>query len=343
MAKSDCDLIGIRGRVRDLVFKKTKFGTTVSEFNADVYKHKKWTDKQRHARVKFAGLCKLAQVFRKANDVGFKSEMKYLSQPCFVRHNFTAVEVGVDEVMVVDYEKICMSNGTLPTLSNVDLKTADGRVDVVWQCGAGVSGDGFDWVTMMLYCPDFKNGGVNQLMGDSEMLEHKVRRSAGRLEMLIPERWKGLKVYSYVFAFDNDGRSSNSQFVRAFEADYKDVERKFEIKDETKNEAIFVGVEQRNEIIDGRLKNCFVIKFRDDDELIEEILAEPTDDSDFEVKVVNGVRQPSRIELVMKRMRDLIRDVNPTLFEDKYMKGEEFRANSWKELCEMVTRAVSGG
>lgn len=342
MAKIDRGLIGIRGKVRDLVFKKTKFGTTVSSFDADVYKNKQWTSKQSAARAKFSGLCKLAQVFRKANDVGFALEMKYTSQSCFLRHNFTAVEISSDGSYIVDYERICMSYGTLPMLNNLSVIMFDNRIKIDWHWKKGMAGDSLDKVAVMLYCPDFKDGGINDVMGDSELSGNFVHRNSCKAEMVVPDRWKGLKVYAYAFAFDAEGRTSNSQFVGSFMSDSKIVERRFEIKEKANEEMVFVGVEQRNEEIDGLMKNCFVIKFRDDDELKEEILVEPTTAADFESIVLNGVRQPSTAELVMRRMGELIKEVNPQLFEDKYRRGEEFRANSWNELCRMVADAVNG-
>lgn len=63
--------------------------------------------------------------------------------------------------------------------------------------------------------------------------------------------------------------------MRGFIVESETVERRFEIREEANVEMVFVVVEQRNGEIDGQMKNCFVIKFRDDDELKEEIRVEP--------------------------------------------------------------------
>lgn len=345
MAKVSSSLVGFRGRVRDLVFRETKFGTLVSEFNSGLYEGKQWSDRQKLARLKFAGLCKLAQVFRKSNDLGFRSEMRYMSQPCFVRHNYTSLDVDSDGVYKVDYERVCMSHGTLSMLSEVSYHVVAGVLRVKWFCGEGAAGDNYDRVSVMLYCPDCKDSGINTVMGDGELSEGVVFRSQGFLEMIIPKRWAGLTVYSYVFVHNTAGRSSNSQYVGMFKAELPIVERTFEITgmDTIDHNRVFDGVEQRAEEVENEVKRCFVIKFRDDGELKEELLVEPTEDDDFVDKLVNGVRQPSQAAQITLRMRELIREVNPKLFEEKYSKGEEFRAESWDELCDIVTRAVMTG
>lgn len=343
MAKSSNSLIGLRGKVRDLVFRETKFGTTVSGFNSGTYENKKWSGKQKGARAKFSGLCKLAQVFRKANDLGFRSEMTYMSQPCFVRHNYAALEVASDGGFIIDYKRVCMSHGTLALLSRVGYRVENGILRVQWSCGDEMIGDKFDRVAVMMYCLECKENGINVVMGDSVISDEVTFRSKGALEMKVPKRWDGLQVYCYVFTFDDNGKSSDSQFVGEFKAELPAIERTFEIQEReivVENTAVFEGVEQRNEPIEGKVKRCFVIKFRDDDELIEEVLVEPTDDDDFVGEIINGIRQPSKAEQITLRLRELIREVNPKLFAEKYSRGEEFRAESWCELCEIVTQAV---
>lgn len=341
MANGSNGLMGIRGKVRDLVFREMKYGTTVSSFNSSTYKNKKWTAKQSLARAKFAGLCKLAQVLREANDLGFRSEMSYMSQPCFVRHNYSVLEIKDNGEFRVDYERISVSHGTLALLNEEEWNVENGKIVMKWRWEKGSVGNGGDRVAVMLYCPDCKDDGRNIVMGDGALSQSVVYRKDCRLDFELPKRWAGMQVYGYAFTFDEGGKSSDSQFMRSIKAEVLTVERKFEVKTEEIINVDFEGVEQRNEIIDGRIKRCFVIKFRDDDELIEEILVEPTDDEDFVSEVVNGIRQPSRAEIVTLRMRELIRKVNPKMFEEKYRRREEFRAESWDELCEMVTQAVN--
>lgn len=340
MAKSNGGMIELRGRVRDLVFRKTKFGTTVSSFNTSTYENKKWTEKQQVARSKFSKLCKLAKVFRTANDLGFRLEMGYMSQPCFVRHNYAVMEIRDDDTFTVDYERICMSHGTLSPLLGLCCEVIDGDLEIGWKWNKGDVGNGGDRVAVVIYCPDSENDDRISLMGEMVMSKEKVRRDMQQLTMKVPSRWHGLQVYCYAFAFDVDGKSSNSQYVGSFEGVESSVVRSFSLDVESVRKPEFVGVEQDNRVIDGISKRCFIINFRDDDELIEEVLVEPTEDEDFESRVVNGVRYPSKAELITRRMRDLIREVNPKLFANKYSTNDSIRANSWDELCRIITDAL---
>lgn len=57
-------------------------------------------------------------------------------------------------------------------------------------------------VASILYYPDFKDSGINDMTGDGELMSDFARRNSGKAEMVVPERWRGIKVYVYAFAFD---------------------------------------------------------------------------------------------------------------------------------------------
>lgn len=213
MAKYGNDGVKVSGRFRDKVFRETKFGTIMVEYNEGTYEHMKWSEKQKQSRTKFKALTKLAQVFKAANDLGFKLEMKYISQPLFIKHNYSTMVADENGDLKPDYARICMSNGTLAMLDNIDFKRDENDVTLSWTWTSGVGGQWSDKVAVMLYCPDYKLNDPKKIMGEGELIIDKYIREKGKLTFTIPAKWEGLTVYGYVFTFNETGKSSNSQFV----------------------------------------------------------------------------------------------------------------------------------
>lgn len=213
MARGYEDQSKVSGRLRDYVYRRTKYGTVIAEYNSGTYENMKWSDKQKQSHTKFRLLTKLAQVFRPANDLGFKAEMKYTSQPCFVRHNYSTLIAGENGDFRVDYTRICMSHGTLVLLENVGLRHIGGRVEITWEWDSKFGGVDSNRVAVMLYCPDYNMPDTTRIMGDGVLLNNSCFRRDKLMSIDIPEEWGGLQIYCYIFTFDSDGRSSDSQFV----------------------------------------------------------------------------------------------------------------------------------
>lgn len=212
MAKCGNDGVRVSGRFRDRVFRETKFGTIMVEYNEGTYEHMKWSDKQKQSRSKFKALTKLAQVFKAANDLGFKLEMKYTSQPLFIKHNYSTMVADENGDLKPDYARICMSNGTLAILDDIGFRRDENDVTLSWKWTSGVEGQWSDKVAVMLYCPDYKPDDPKRIMGETQLIVDKHTRDKGKLTFTIPEKWAGLPVYGYVFTFNEAGKSSNSQF-----------------------------------------------------------------------------------------------------------------------------------
>lgn len=351
----------LSGVVRDVVFRRTKeFGVVVAEYNSGIYKSKVWTDSQAYSRQRFKHLAALSARFREASNLGFELGKKVLSHPSFIKNNYNVLidrdDVGFD----IDYSRICLSHGVLPELEDLKGEIEGNKLMMSWKYVAknyalpskqkvkkGLKGDRNSWdkVVVAMYCPCLAEENLEKCL----VMNGIARREDCVAEVEIPARYVGLEVYCYAFVIDDERRSSDSQFVGELssiakaKAEKGEKVEKIDGSDELNDEVVFMGVEQREDnVSDGGVKRVFVMKFSIDDEIVEEVLAEPLSDDDFRPRMIDGVKRISRASEMVLRMKRLVKVVNPAFYSELLRKGDDLQFENWGELCQMVENAVEG-
>lgn len=162
-------------------------------------------------RAKIKALTATSIIFRAAAVLGFKDEAR--SRGCsavnfFVHENYPMVTGTTPETVIIDPSRISCSRGNVPgvVFSSSFGTSTPGTLAVTVTYGnehaEGASTD--DNVYVILFCPD----------AGTSTLSAPARRSDGAtLNIRYPESWSGLEVHAYGFVVNEDGKSSNSEYI----------------------------------------------------------------------------------------------------------------------------------
>lgn len=207
------------GRLRDITIRKTRSGFVVSEYNKPSEKENKRSasSSQLNRREVLRILQKMANNLKEAHKIGFKREVVYASHTRFLHHNYAIVDITDDGVLEIDYEQLQLSVGTLRTLKSLEVVKSGNIAEIKWQVEGLTNRDAYQNVLATAYCPDYKDeNAVTEIYNKDREL---VRRKDGEIKMTIPKEWGHMKVYIYVFTYQNENGSTKAnasltQFIK---------------------------------------------------------------------------------------------------------------------------------
>lgn len=211
-----------KGRLRDVVIRKTRVGLVVSRYDepSKSKKKKSVSRSQLNRREVFGILQRMANVLKEVNSVGFRREVVYSAHTRFLHYNYAIVDISDEGVLGVDYESMQLSAGTLRQLKDVEVWSEGRRVEVRWRTDDMVRSDGYHHVAVVAYCPEIDRG---MMKANVVMTGHEVcYRKDGQTAVDIPELWGKARFYLYAFAYVNVGGSkapnaSLTQFLGSME------------------------------------------------------------------------------------------------------------------------------
>lgn len=132
---------------------------------------------------------------------GIAAENQTTEKNIFVRLNSQYASM-VDGEVEIDYSSLCVADGPLEAVAFEAPTTADGRV-LRAAFSRSRKADRFDYVVLAAYLPGVKGC----------MLSEPVYRSAGEVEITLPESWAGLEAHLYGFSWDGKDQASPSCYV----------------------------------------------------------------------------------------------------------------------------------
>ena len=199
------------------------------------------TAKQQGNRLLFKQMVDLASHMKMALRKGLRGVslgMHITECNLFVKRNKECFSLDAEGQMVVDWERLIVSEGEVPApvfqdillsqpqaaASSPNLGEGDRRGAVVEEyvrimfspCAEGERASGDDEVYLYAYCPEMEQG----------VLSAPAYRRMGSVQLTLPERWQGKEVHLYGFAVDYEGNASATVYIGMLDT-IKDSEARY--------------------------------------------------------------------------------------------------------------------
>ena len=169
------------------------------------------TARQQSNRMLFKQMVALAGSMKMALRKGLRGVslgMHVTECNLFVKRNKDCFSLDSDGKMVVDWERLAVSEGAVaaplfavPTPAH---PRGEGALDISFApCAEGELASGDDEVYVYAYCPESEEG----------LLSAPVWRRTGSVQLTLPERWQGKEVHLYGFAVDYEGNASDTVYI----------------------------------------------------------------------------------------------------------------------------------
>ena len=179
------------------------------------------TAKQQNNRLLFKQMVDLASHMKMALRKGLRGVslgMHITECNLFVKRNKECFSLDAEGQLVVDWERLIVSEGEVPAPVFQDIllsQEGDRRGAVVEEyvrimfspCAEGERASGDDEVYLYAYCLEMEEG----------TLSAPAYRRMGSVQLTLPERWQGKEVHLYGFAVDYEGNASATVYIGAME------------------------------------------------------------------------------------------------------------------------------
>ena len=178
------------------------------------------TAKQQNNRLLFKQMVDLASHMKMALRKGLRGVslgMHITECNLFVKRNKECFSLDAEGQLVVDWERLIVSEGEVPAPVFQAPSVETGSVIVPFApCAEGERASGDDEVYLYAYCPEMKEG----------TLSAPAYRRMGSVQLALPERWQGKEVHLYGFAVDYEGNASATVYIGMLDT-IKDSEARY--------------------------------------------------------------------------------------------------------------------
>ena len=169
------------------------------------------TAKQQSNRLLFKQMVDLASHMKMALRKGLRGVslgMHITECNLFVKRNKECFSLDAEGQLVVDWERLIISEGEVPAPVFQAPSVETGSVIVPFApCAEGERASGDDEVYVYAYCPEMEQG----------VLSAPAYRRMGSVQLTLPERWQGKEVHLYGFAVDYEGNASATVYIGVME------------------------------------------------------------------------------------------------------------------------------
>lgn len=197
------------GRLRDNVYKETKQGVVVAEYNKPDYS----VEKANSANAKkFGAVGRLGLDLKPLADVGFAGLMtnSYNANSQFIKKNYSVAMPIADGSVKIAYADVIVSEGSGKRFSIPDVSVdANGKVLIEWSTTNLVEADANTVCYFGVLCPTADRN-IETLAVFSL---GKEKFATGSAIVNVSANWSGQKAYVYGFTRNEKGVVSSSQFL----------------------------------------------------------------------------------------------------------------------------------